>query len=89
MSQAALGEGRSISTRQSVTCKGPEAARWPVGSSRARGGRKIQDGVRGLMRMCSQRGLTVVGSVLSKMQLGHPLLPDSEMFDETPSDTGY
>ena len=89
MSQAALGEGRSISTRQSVTCKGPEAARWPVGSSRARGGRKIQDGVRGLMKMCSQWGLTVVGSVLSKMQLGHPLLPDSEIFDETPSDTGY
>lgn len=89
MSQAALGEGRSISTRQSVTCKGPEAARWPVGSCRARGGRKIQDRVRGLMKMCSQWGLTVVGSVLSKMQLGHPLLPDSEMFDETPSDTGY
>ena len=89
MSQAALGEGRSISTRQSVTCKGPEAARWPVGSSRARGGRKIQDGVRGLMKMCFQWGLTMVGSVLSKMQLGHPLLPDSEMFDETPSDTGY
>ena len=41
------------------------------------------------MKMCSQWGLTVVGSVLSKMQLGHPLLPDSEMFDETPSDTGY
>ena len=54
-----------------------------------KGRRKIQDRVRGLMKMCSQWGLTVVGSVLSKMQLGHPLLPDSEIFDETPSDTGY
>lgn len=83
MSQAALGGRRSVSTRQSVTCKGPEAgARRLAGRGRARGGRQIQDRVRGLMRMCSQGGLTVVGSVLSQMQLGHPLL-------ETLSDTGY